>query len=108
MSYQIITKMAYNAKNKQIETWQHSNNVWPKTDHFYDLDVKTDKQMFEFIKLVRGRFANGEKRSISFLRNIRNWSCHHTNTSLKAGPGRNIVLFAENMKGLPKASAMRS
>lgn len=40
MSYQIITKMAYNAKNKQIETWQHSNNVWPKTDHFYDLDVK--------------------------------------------------------------------
>ena len=32
MSYQIITKMAYNAKNKQIETWQHSNNVWPKTD----------------------------------------------------------------------------
>ena len=52
MSYQIITKMAYNAKNKQIETWQHSNNVWPKTDHFYDLDVKTDKQMFEFIKLV--------------------------------------------------------
>ena len=35
MSYQIITKMAYNAKNKQIETWQHSNNVWPKTDRFY-------------------------------------------------------------------------
>ena len=55
MSYQIITKMAYNAKNKQIETWQHSNNVWPKTDHFYDLDVKTDKQMFEFITLI----ANG-------------------------------------------------
>ena len=45
MSYQIITKMAYNAKNKQIETWQHSNKVWPKTDSIYDLDVKTDKQM---------------------------------------------------------------
>lgn len=29
--------MAYNAKTKQIETWQHSNNVWPTTDHFYAL-----------------------------------------------------------------------
>lgn len=111
MSYQIITKMAYNAKNKQIETWQHSNNVWPKTDHFYDLDVKTDKQMFEFIKLVASGSWQVRKWRKAFnilLRNIRNWSCHHTNTSLKAGPGRNIVLFAENMKGLPKASAMRS
>lgn len=111
MSYQIITKMVYNAQTKQIETWQHSNNVWPKTDHFYAMDVKTDKQMFEFInwwQTVRGRDANGEKSSIPFLKNIRNWSCHHTNTSLKAGPGRNIVPFAENMKGLPKASAVRS
>lgn len=55
MSHQIITRMAYNARTGQIETWQHSNNVWPKTDHFYALDVKTDKQMFDFITLV----ANG-------------------------------------------------
>ena len=55
MSHQIITRMAYNAKTKQIETWQHSNNVWPTTDHFYALDVKTDEQMFEFITLI----ANG-------------------------------------------------
>ena len=111
MSYQIITKMVYNAQTKQIETWQHSNNVWPKTDHFYAMDVKTDKQMFEFIKLVADGSWQGRKWRKEFntlLKNIRNWSCHHTNTSLKAGPGRNIVLFAENMKGLPKASAMRS
>lgn len=55
MSHQVITRMAYNAKTKQIETWQHSNNVWPTTDHFYALDVKTDEQMFEFITLI----ANG-------------------------------------------------
>ena len=24
MSHQVITRMAYNAKTKQIETWQHS------------------------------------------------------------------------------------
>lgn len=52
MSHQVITRMAYNAKTKQIETWQHSNNVWPTTDHFYALDVKTDEQMFEFITLT--------------------------------------------------------
>ena len=55
MSHQVITRMAYNAKTKQIEIWQHSNNVWPTTDHFYALDVKTDEQMFEFITLI----ANG-------------------------------------------------
>ncbi|WP_018667002.1 hypothetical protein [Bacteroides gallinarum] len=52
MSYQIITRMAYNAKTHRIETLQHSNNVWPKTDRFYALDVETDEQMFLFIKLV--------------------------------------------------------
>ena len=61
MSYQIITKMAYNAQTKQIETWQHSNNVWPKTDHFYAMDVKTDKQMFDFIKLVADGSWQGRK-----------------------------------------------
>ena len=61
MSYQIITKMVYNAQTKQIETWQHSNNVWPKTDHFYAMDVKTDKQMFEFIKLVADGSWQGRK-----------------------------------------------
>lgn len=52
MSHQIITRMAYNAKTRQIETWQHSSNVWPKTDHFHALDVKTNEQMFEFITLI--------------------------------------------------------
>lgn len=52
MSYQKITRMAYNAKTHQIETMQHSNNVCPKAAHFYALDVKTDEQMFFFIKLV--------------------------------------------------------
>lgn len=52
MSHQIITKMVYNARTHQIETWQHSNNVWPRTDHFHVLDVGTDEQLFRFIKLV--------------------------------------------------------
>lgn len=53
--------MAYNAKTKQIETWQHSNNVWPTTDHFYALDVKTDEQMFEFITLIANGLWQGRK-----------------------------------------------
>lgn len=52
MSYQIITKMIYNARTHQIETWQHSNNVWPRIDHFLALDVRTDEQLFDFISLV--------------------------------------------------------
>ena len=52
MSYQIITQMVYNAHTHQIETWQHSNNVWPRTDHFHALDVRTDEQLFRFITLV--------------------------------------------------------
>lgn len=66
MSHQIITKMAYNAQTKQIETWQHSNNVWPKTDHFYAMDVKTDKQMFEFITLVADGSWQGRKWGKAF------------------------------------------
>lgn len=113
MSYQIITKMVYNAQTKQIETWQHSNNVWPKTDHFYAMDVKTDKQMFEFIKLVADGSWQGRKWRKEFNTLFEEYpelvmSSHHTNTSLKAGHGRNIVPFAENMKDLPKASAVRS
>ena len=111
MSYQIITKMAYNAQTKQIETWQHSNNVWPKTAHFYVMDVKTDKQMFDFIKLVADSSWQGRKWRKEFntlLHNILNWSCHHIYTNLKASPGRNIVPFAENTKQLLKASAVRS
>ena len=43
MSHQIITRMTYNAKTRQIETWQHSSNVCSETDHFHALDVKTDE-----------------------------------------------------------------
>lgn len=50
-----FSRRIFSIKTKQIETWQHSNNVWPTTDHFYALDVKTDEQMFEFITLI----ANG-------------------------------------------------
>lgn len=55
MSHQIITRMTYNAKTRQIETWQHSSNVCSETDHFHALDVKTDEQMLFFIKLVADR-----------------------------------------------------
>lgn len=61
MSHQIITKMTYNAKTRHIETWQHSNNVWPITDHFYALDVDTDEKMFQFIKLIAGRLWQSRK-----------------------------------------------
>ena len=52
MGYQIITKMVYNARTHQIETWQHSNNVRPRTDHFCVLEVRTDEQLFRFITMV--------------------------------------------------------
>lgn len=61
MSYQIITKMAYNASTRHIETWQHSNNVWPRTDHFYAMDVGTDEKMFQFIKFIAERSWQGRK-----------------------------------------------
>lgn len=110
MSHQVITRMAYNAKTKQIETWQHSNNVWPTTDHFYALDVKTDEQMFEFITLIANGLWQGRKwrkHSRHFLKNIRNWSGPHTSTSLEANLGRHTVPFAKNMRNLPKANAMK-
>lgn len=75
MSYQIITKMVYNASTRHIETWQHSNNVWPRTDHFYAMDVGTDEKMFQFIKFianVHGRGANGEDSLRYCSKNIRN------------------------------------
>lgn len=98
MSHQVITRMAYNAKTKQIETWQHSNNVWPTTDHFYALDVKTDEQMFEFITLIANGLWQGRKWRKAFktlLKNIRNWSGPHTSTSLEANLGRHTVPFAK-------------
>lgn len=52
MSYQIITKMSYNTATRCIETWQHSNNVWPRSDYFYAMEVVTDEQLFGFIKLI--------------------------------------------------------
>lgn len=106
MSHQVITRMAYNAKTKQIEIWQHSNNVWPTTDHFYALDVKTDEQMFEFITLIANGLWQG-RHSRHFLKNIRNWSGSHTSTSLEANLGRHTVPFAKNMRNLPKANAMK-
>lgn len=61
MSYQIITKMTYNARTQHIETWQHSNNVLPKTDDFYAMDVGTDEKMFQFIKLIAERSWQSRK-----------------------------------------------
>ena len=46
---------------KETIRWQHSNNVWPTTDHFYALDVKTDEQMFEFITLIANGLWQGRK-----------------------------------------------
>lgn len=61
MSHQIITKMAYNATTRHIETWQHSNNIWPRTDYFYAMDVGTDEKMFQFIKFIAERSWQGRK-----------------------------------------------
>lgn len=61
MSHQIITKMVYNTKTRHIETWQHSNNVWPRTDYFYAMDVGTDEKMFQFIKFIAERSWQGRK-----------------------------------------------
>ncbi len=61
MGYQIITKMRYNAETKHIETWQHSNNVYPRTDEFYAKDVSSDEQMFEFIKFIATGVWQGRK-----------------------------------------------
>ena len=66
MSHQIITRMAYNAKTRQIETWQHSSNIWPKTDHFHALDVKTDEQILEFITLIANGLWQGRKWEKAF------------------------------------------
>ena len=55
MSHQIITKMTYNTSTHHIETWQHSNNVWPRTDYFYAIDVGTDEKMSQFIKFIAER-----------------------------------------------------
>ena len=107
MSHQVITRMAYNAKTKQIETWQHSNNVWPTTDHFLCIGCETDEQMFEFITLIANGLWQGRKWRKAFktffLKNIRNWSDPHTSTSLEANLGRHTVPFAKNMRNLPKA-----
>ena len=65
MSYQIITKMAYNAETCQIETWQHSNNVWPRTDYFYSFDA-TDENIFNLIKWHANREWQGRKWAKQF------------------------------------------
>ena len=87
MSYQIITQMVYNAHTHQIETWQHSNNVWPRTDHFHVLDVRTDEQL----KRCSGNTPN----------------CAWIPTGMNSGanPGRNIAPFAASIRNLPGANA---
>ena len=55
MSHQIITKMVYNTKTRHIETWQHSNNVFPIIEEFDAMDVSTDENMLRFIRY----FAEG-------------------------------------------------
>ena len=52
MSYQVISSMAYNARTGKIETWQHSNNVWPKDDYFREIDANDEKELFLMIKWV--------------------------------------------------------
>ena len=69
--------MVYNASTRHIETWQHSNNVWPRTDHFYAMDVGTDEKMFQFIKLIAERSwqdANGEDSLRYYSRNTPNYA----------------------------------
>ncbi len=110
MSHQVITRMAYNAKTKQIETWQHSNNVWPTTDHFYALDVKTDEQMFEFITLIANGLWQGRKWRKAFKTLFEEYpelvrsSYEH---ELRGQPWKAYCAICKNMRNLPKANAMK-
>lgn len=60
MSYQIITRMAYNADTNQIETWQHSNNVWPRIDYRYVFEA-TEDNLFNLIVWHAERVWQGRK-----------------------------------------------
>ena len=87
MGYQIITKMVYNARTHQIETWQHSNNVRPRIDHFRALEVRTDEQLFRFIKLV----AEGSWRT-------RKW-CKAFETLFREYPELRMDSYRDELKG---------
>ena len=89
MSHQIITRMVYNAKTRQIETWQHSSSVWPKTDHFHALDVKTDEQMLEFITLIANGLWQGRKGEKAF------------NTLFEEYPELVMSSYEHELKGQP-------
>ena len=113
MSYQIITQMVYNAHTHQIETWQHSNNVWPRTDHFHVLDVRTDEQLFRFITLVAEGLWQTRKWHKEFETLFREYpelrtpNCAWIPTGMNSGanPGRNIAPFAASIRNLPGANA---
>lgn len=108
MSYQIITQMVYNARTHQIETWQHSNNVWPRTDHFHVLDVRTDEQLFRFITLVAEgswQTRNGTREFETLFREYPELRMDSYRVNSGANPGRNIAPFAASIRNLPGANA---
>lgn len=108
MSYQIITQMVYNAHTHQIETWQHSNNVWPRTDHFHVLDVRTDEQLFRFITLVAEGLWQTRKWRKAFETLFREYPELRMDSyrdEFIGNPGRNIAPFAASIRNLPGANA---
>ena len=112
MGYQIITKMVYNARTHQIETWQHSNNVRPRTDHFCVLDVRTDEQLFRFITMVaEGSWQTRKwRKAFETLRcsgNIQNCAWIPTGMNSKANPGRSIAQSAADTRNLPEANVWK-
>ena len=98
MGYQIITKMVYNARTHQIETWQHSNNVRPRIDHFRALEVRTDEQLFRFITMVAEGSWQTRKWRKAFETLFREYM---------ANPGRSIVQSAADTRNWPGANAVK-
>ena len=112
MGYQIITKMVYNARTHQIETWQHSNNVRPRIDHFRALEVRTDEQLFRFITMVaEGSWQTRKWRKAfeTLFREYNTPNCAWIPTGMNsmANPGRSIVQSAADTRNWPGANAVK-
>ena len=64
MSYQIISKMAYNAKTREIEFWQKSNNESGRP--YFSTIGTSDDELFKFIYLRAQNVWQGRKWAKQF------------------------------------------
>lgn len=64
MSYQIISKMRYNAETRQIEFWQKSNNVTGSP--YFSTIGTSDDELFRLINLRAQNAWQGRKWSNVF------------------------------------------